>query len=110
MDKQLARLLVFLFLVGLPLFGQMSPIPGSDTPKCNYYVDSVNGNDTHAGTAPTTAWQTLTKASGHSLSAGQSMCFTGSFDGQLAVPAGGNSSKQSFMESMVAERRSKTLP
>jgi hypothetical protein len=49
-----------------------------------YYVDSVNGSDTAAGTSPGTAWKTLTKASAAPLAPGDKLLLSrgGTWQGQ----------------------------
>jgi GH18 family chitinase len=42
-------------------------------PVATYYLDPVNGNDSHAGTSPTLAWATYAKAEQQALTPGQSI-------------------------------------
>ena len=67
-------MLKFNFLPGLLLTAFMAFIVTTVT-GTNYYVDATNGNDSNNGTSPATAWQTLSKVSGFSVSAGDSILF-----------------------------------
>ena len=58
-------LLLFLALVSFSSVGSAT----------TYYVDSVNGNDTNAGTSATAPWQTVSKVNGTHFSPGDSVLF-----------------------------------
>lgn len=57
-----------------------------------YYVDSVSGDDSRAGTSPQTAWRTLTKASGGALTPGGSLLLArgSSWSGSLKLSGSGS--------------------
>ena len=57
----------------------------------NYYVDDVNGNDSNGGTSEATAWRSLDKASGFTLSPGERLLFKrgGVWAGTLKIEESG---------------------
>jgi hypothetical protein len=67
----------------LPLLGTLTllillfwqPTCSLAAPANTYYIDALNGNDTHAGTSPNTAWQTMSRVSGHTFSPGDQILF-----------------------------------
>ncbi|MFC7586514.1 hypothetical protein ACFQYP_24290 [Nonomuraea antimicrobica] len=56
-----------------------------------YYLDSVNGSDSAAGTTAATAWKTLAKASAAALEPGSKLLLArgGSWSGTLSVTRSG---------------------
>lgn len=50
-----------------------SPPPPPPASGTSYYVDSLGGNDTNAGTSPTSAWKSLAKASSAPLAPGDTL-------------------------------------
>lgn len=59
----------------------------------SYYVDSVAGSDSNAGTSSSTPWQSLTKVNARTYVAGDHVYFKagGSWTGQLLLPGSGAS-------------------
>jgi len=82
MCGKLVYLASFVFLLALAGAAQ-----GTD-----YYVDSVDGNDSNSGTSPGQAWKSLTKVNSIVFSAGDGIFFEagGQWTGQL-VPQGSGS-------------------
>jgi hypothetical protein len=62
----------------------------------DYYVNATTGNDSLAGTSPTTAWQTISKVNAASFTAGDNIYFEKgeTWREQLTVPSSGNSTHQ----------------
>jgi hypothetical protein len=56
-----------------------------------YYVDVVNGNDTNAGTSPTTAWKSIAKVNSRSFGRGDQILFARgeTWREELIVPSSG---------------------
>jgi len=53
-----------------------TPLPPTQTPPgTDYYVDSVNGQDSNSGLSPSLAWQTLTPMDDHTFEPGDTIYF-----------------------------------
>jgi hypothetical protein len=72
-----------------------TPVPPGVTPGpvsgTNYYMDSVSGSDSNAGTSPTSPWKTLAKVNGRTFQPGDAINFKrGSFwSGGLNITSSG---------------------
>jgi hypothetical protein len=73
----------------VPLAGCAGPPSGTSRSPATYYL-SPSGNDSAAGTSPTTAWRTLGKASAAHLPPGSKLLLQagGVFTGQLTIGPG----------------------
>jgi 3-phytase len=82
--------------VGAPATDPSAPVPVPAPTSATYHVDAIAGQDTNAGTAPSSPWKTLSKATAATLKPGDRVLlargqrFTGTLDiaesGTAAAP------------------------
>lgn len=71
MKKVFGILTVLAMLVNISIFAPVSVQAANTT----YYIDSVGGNDSNAGTSTSTAWKTLSKVNAKTFAAGDKILF-----------------------------------
>jgi hypothetical protein len=79
--------------LAVTLFVAAAIVATSDSSATDYYIDSVSGSDSAAGTATNTAWKSHTKAESASLSAGDGVHFKrgSAFTGGIVISESGTS-------------------
>jgi|GEM_PF-969823 len=87
-----AQRLLILTIVWCLLIAVILPtLPARAVAGASYYVDSVSGSDTNAGTSSSAPWRTLSKVNSYAFQAGAVVHFKrgGSWDGSLNIQRSG---------------------
>jgi hypothetical protein len=95
---------VFLLICGRLTSGQSAAPSANGT---SYYVDSVAGSDQNLGTSSDTAWKTLAKVNGKTLSPGDSILFKSGakWTGQLSPKGSGTEPRPIVIDKFGGEAK-----